>query len=153
MCYRLGAKFRNFRRENLKMMWDDGTPEGVYSGFIHALGRDTTQTYHGHAFKMFNDAGEHVITLKMNSNRNLYFIPPKEDDYEIINGAEYKHAVKERTFMEDYRERTGQCAHALRPHFSFWSHRLPISFILFTRWAACSPCDHYMACCSCGPKA
>jgi len=111
-------------------MWDDGTPDGVYSGFIHALGRDTTQTYHGHAFKMFNDAGEHVITLKMNSNRNLYFIPPKEDDYEIINGAEYKHAVKERTFMEDYRERTGY------PYLSYYSPDGPRVPPVTTIWPA-----------------
>ena len=139
----LGAKFRNFRRETLNMMWDNGSPDGVYSGAVNALSRTATLTYHGHSFHFVSaTTGKKVMTIKMDRTRNLYFIPPLKDDLEILSSADYKHAIAERQFMEEYRKRTGT------PWLSFYSKDGPRPPPVLTMW----PTAYIgQVCCDAGP--
>jgi len=68
------------------------------------------------------------MTIKMDRTRNLYFIPPLKDDLEILSSADYKHAIAERQFMEEYRKRTGT------PWLSFYSKDGPRPPPVLTMW-------------------
>jgi len=105
----LGAKFRNFRNQRLYKYWDNGSPEGVYNGFLEPLGFGATNSYIGHTFiyrdKKWPD-GEEIARHTMELGKNIYIIPPVEDW--VKDTKEYKRTMEEKTFMEDYYERTGQ---------------------------------------------
>jgi len=105
----LGAKFRNFRNERLYKYWDNGSPEGVYNGFIEPLGFGATNTYVGHTFiyrdKKWPD-GKEITRHTMENGKNIYIIPPVEEW--VKDTKEYKRTMEEKAFMEEYYERTGQ---------------------------------------------
>ena len=102
----MGAKFRNFRKEDLTMYWDNGTPEGVYSGVIGGNGFSSTNTYVGHTF-IFRLDGEELARHTMRDDARLYIIEPREDDVATRQSHEYKFAKKELDFMASYRDKNG----------------------------------------------
>ncbi|KAJ8602110.1 hypothetical protein CTAYLR_001601 [Chrysophaeum taylorii] len=113
----MGVKFRNFRREALEMYWDDGTPQGTYSGRVPGLGRTATMTYQSHTF-FFKRGDAEIARFEMLPAKNFYIIEP--DDEEIRRSQEYQDALREKAFMEAYEERTGT------PWLSFYPRDPPV---------------------------
>jgi len=113
----MGAKFRNFRRETLTMHWDDGTPEGVYSGEVRGLGRTATLTYDGHAFA-FRHGDEEVARFVMDSKQHMYIIEPVDDETRASEA--YAEAKREAEFMREYADRTGY------PWLAFYPRDKPV---------------------------
>ncbi|KAH8072022.1 procollagen-proline 4-dioxygenase [Aureococcus anophagefferens] len=104
----MGAKFRNFRRDALEMRWDDGSPEGVYSGMIPALGRSSTLSYDGHSFIFTHPkTKQRIARFTMKAGANLYIIPPADDDAETVASEDYKKSLEEVAFMERYDAENG----------------------------------------------
>ena len=110
------------------MMWDDGSPDGVFSGWVDGLARATTMTYHGHVFKMMSDrTGELVTTLVMDRKRHMYFVEPVPEDTDDPNVFDpYMAAFAEREFMERY----------LKEHDTPWLSYYPRDPPVKTIWPA-----------------
>ena len=117
----MGAKFRNFHRDTLEMRWDNGTPDGVYSGTIPGLGRTSTNTYDGHSFFFTHPrSGAEVARFRMKAGANLYIIPPADDDEATKRSADYVEALEEAAFMERYEAENGV------PWLAFYPRPKPI---------------------------
>jgi len=105
----MGVKFRSFHNQRLYKYWDDGSKEGVYTGFIDPMDFDATMTYDTHTF-IYRDAkypnGKEILRITMRKGTNLYIIPPNDES--VMDTDVYKRAVQEKEFMEDYYSRTGQ---------------------------------------------
>jgi len=114
-----GAKFRNFLRTDLSVFYDDGTPQGAYSGKIPSKGRMAITTYSGHRFKLRTPAGGDVATYTMDHRQTMYIMHPPPDDTEMLDSKVYKGTLEEQQFMLDYEKREG------RPWLAFWPRQPP----------------------------
>jgi prolyl 4-hydroxylase len=107
----MGAKFRSFWPRALEMRWDDGTPDGVYSGGIKSMGYSATNTYTGHVFKFHEKRGkkELVKAFTMNDNGQLYIIHPEDTrkGKRVKASKDYKDTMAEFKFAGEYYEEHG----------------------------------------------
>lgn len=106
----MAAKFRNFKRYRLEKRWDDGTPEGVFSGHINANGFSSTNTYTTHTF-IFVDTRHgkrrEVARFEMRDDRHLMVIEPDEEDDKMLRSDAYKLTMEEQAFMKKYYDEKG----------------------------------------------
>jgi hypothetical protein len=101
----MAGKFRNFKQYRLEMRWDDGTPEGVFSGHISANGFTSTSTYTTHVFIFLDTRGgmrREVGRFEMRDDRHLMIIEPDEDDTKTLQSQVYKDTLEEQAFMKKY---------------------------------------------------
>mmetsp|Transcript_873 Transcript_873/g.951 ORF Transcript_873/g.951 Transcript_873/m.951 type:complete len:463 (+) Transcript_873:89-1477(+) len=104
----MGARFRSFCPFPLTMWWDNGTPEGVYSGFIKPHGDSSTNTYTSHTFHFRRqDTGEQVASFTMNDDTFLYIIGPLEGDSKTLESKRYKDTLAEIQFLKKYHKENG----------------------------------------------
>lgn len=121
----MGVTFRSFYPFDMTMWWDNGTPEGVYSGSIRAFGISATNSYTTHVFHFRKrDTGENIVSVEMKKGQNMVFLGPAEDDDATRESSRYKEAVEELKFRTDYYEKhnTPWLSHypPVKPALSFW---------------------------------
>jgi prolyl 4-hydroxylase len=106
----MAAKFRNFKRYRLEKRWDDGSPEGVFSGHIAANGFSSTNTYTTHTFIFIdtrNGQRREVARFEMRDDRHLMVIEPDKDDVKMLSSEAYRRTMEEQAFMKKYYDEKG----------------------------------------------
>lgn len=125
--FTVGAKFRNFKQYRLSMYWDDGSPQGVYSGAVDAMDRSSTNTYTTHTFIFRDERGpepREVARFTMRDDMHLMIIEPDEGEEWVYSSQQYLDAKEEQRFMKQYFQEHGTpwLSHYPRPkpRLPFW---------------------------------
>lgn len=107
----VAVKIINFTGRRLKKMWDDGSEEGVFNGYLSGgLGdRSTLMTYDGHTFA-FVDATSGELYKKVTMRYDVHYIvfQPDPIDESTLQLEAYKEAKREERFMAQYYKQNGQ---------------------------------------------
>ncbi|GAB5366132.1 hypothetical protein AAMO2058_001118300 [Amorphochlora amoebiformis] len=117
----MSAKFINLLGESVSKFWDNGTPSGKYQGKIQT-GESSHGTYSTHVFFFRDNKGREVGRYTMRLDEPMYII--HDNRPEILNSETYRNLLKDRQFLIDYKNRTGQPWLSVyprnKPHLHIW---------------------------------